>query len=95
VTVTWDDSSRIGLWNHIGLVRDPVTGKVILYANGTKITDASDTSINGLSDRTGGVDSRVTFHTDDEPGWQFNHFVVFKEALSASDMERVRQTLPV
>ena len=92
--MTWDDSSRIGQWNHVGIVRDVANNKLILYANGTLIQSITDSTTNSLSARTGNPDADVVFHTDDEPGWQFNHFAVFKEALSAADMERVRQTLP-
>jgi len=92
--VTWDDSSRIGQWNHVGLVRDVANNKLILYANGVKVADEVDSTTNSLASRSGNPDADVVFHTDDEPGWQFNHFAVFKEALSAADMERVRQTLP-
>jgi len=94
VDVTWDDSSRVGLWNHVGIVRDVPNNKLILYANGVKIQEIADGTTNSLSARTGNPDADVVFHTDDEPGWQFNHFAVFKEALSAADMERVRVTLP-
>ena len=93
--VTWDDSSRVGQWNHVGIVRDVPNGKVILYANGVKIQELADVTVGGLSGRTGVPDADIVFHTDDEPGWQFNHFVVFKEALSSADMERVRITLPI
>ena len=93
-SVTWDDTSRVGQWNHIGFVRDVANEKIYLYANGTAVANATDTSVDGLSTQTGSAASNVVFHTDDEPGWQFNHFAVFKEALSAADMERVRQTLP-
>lgn len=93
--VVWDDTSRIGQWNHVGLVRDPVTEKIYLYANGTAEGNTADTTLKGLASRTGSADTaNVLFHTDNEPGWQFNHFAIFKEALSAADMERVRQTLP-
>ena len=94
VDVTWDDSSRVGQWNHVGIVRDVPNAKVILYANGVKIQELADATVDGLSSRTGVPDADIVFHTDDEPGWQFNHFVVFKEALSSADMERVRITLP-
>ena len=94
VAVTWDDSSRVGQWNHVGIVRDVPNAKVILYANGVKIQELADATVDGLSSRTGVPDADIVFHTDDEPGWQFNHFAVFKEALSAADMERVRATLP-
>ena len=93
-SVTWDDTSRVGQWNHIGFVRDVANEKIFLYANGAAVANATDTSLDGLSTQTGAAASNVVFHTDDEPGWQFNHFAVFKEALSAADMERVRQTLP-
>ncbi|MBF84984.1 MAG: hypothetical protein CL489_11035 [Acidobacteria bacterium] len=92
--VTWDDSSRIGQWNHVGLVRDVAGQKVILYANGVKIQELADDTLDSLASRLGIPDADVIFHTDDEPGWQFNHFAVFKEALSSADMERVRVTLP-
>ena len=95
VSVTWDDSSRIGQWNHIGLVRDVPNSKFIMYANGTKVQDVTDTTVGGLASRVGSSDANVIVHTDDEPGWQFNHFAVFKEAMSAADMERVRITLPI
>ena len=94
VNVTWDDSSRVGQWNHVGIVRDVPNNKLILYANGTLIQSITDGTTDSLSSRTGNPDADVVFHTDDEPGWQFNHFAVFKEALSAADMERVRVTLP-
>lgn len=94
VDVTWDDSSRVGQWNHVGLVRDVSNSKLILYANGVKIQEVADGTVDSLSGRTGNFDADIVFHTDDEPGWQFNHFAVFKEALSAADMERVRITLP-
>jgi len=94
VSVQWDDSSRVGQWNHIGCVRDVPNEKIIIYANGTKIQDATDTTAKGLSSRTGNADADIVFHTDNEPGWQFNHFALYKEALSATDMERVRITLP-
>jgi hypothetical protein len=94
VDVTWDDSSRVGQWNHVGIVRDVVNNKLILYANGTLIQSITDGTTDSLSARTGNPDADVVFHTDNEPGWQFNHFAVFKEALSAADMERVRATLP-
>tara|TARA_B100000929_G_scaffold157995_1_gene125114 strand:+ start:1102 stop:2091 length:990 start_codon:yes stop_codon:yes gene_type:complete len=92
--VTWDDSSRLGQWNHVGIVRDVPNSKLILYANGVKIEELADVTLNSLASRLGIPDADVVFHTDDEPGWQFNHFAVFKEALSAADMERVRVTLP-
>ena len=95
VDVTWDDSSRVGQWNHVGIVRDVPNSKLILYANGTKIQEVTDGTVNSLSGRTGNPNADIVFHTDDEPGWQFNHFAVFKEALSSADMERVRQTLPI
>ena len=94
VSVTWDDTSRIGQWNHIGFVRDVSSEKILLYANGTEVANVADTTLNGLSTQTGCAASNIVFHTDDEPGWQFNHMGLFKEALSAADMERVRQTLP-
>jgi hypothetical protein len=94
-SLTWDDTSRVGQWNHVGLVRDVSNNKILLYANGSAISNATDTTNNGLSNRTGSSsDANVIFHTDNEPGWQFNHFAIFKEALSSADMERVRQTLP-
>ena len=94
-TVQWDDSSRVGQWNHVGLVRDVPNAKVILYANGVKIQEVADGTLDSLATRTGNSDADIVFHTDNEPGWQFNHFAVFKEALSTADMERVRQTLPI
>jgi len=94
VNATWDDSSRVGQWNHVGLVRDVANTKLILYANGTQIQSVADSTTNSLASRTGISNADIVFHTDDQPGWQFNHFAVFKEALSAADMERVRQTLP-
>ena len=57
-------------------------------------SNAKKVIVTYASTQTGTATSNVVFHTDDEPGWQFNHFAVFKEALSAADMERVRQTLP-
>ena len=94
-SLTWNDTSRIGQWNHVGLVRDVVNNKILLYANGTAISNATDTTTKGLATRTGSsTDANVTFHSNNKPGWQFNHFAIFKEALSAADMERVRQTLP-
>jgi hypothetical protein len=94
-SLTWDDTSRVGQWNHVGLVRDVINNKILLYANGLAISNATDTTTGGLANRSGSSsDANVIFHTDNEPGWQFNHFVIFKEALTAADMERVRQTLP-
>lgn len=93
-TLTWDDTSRVGQWNYIALVRDVVNTKIHIYANGSLIGSATDTSVNGTNLQTGSATGNVVFHTDNEPGWQFNHFVIFKEALSATDIERVRQTLP-
>jgi len=93
-SVTWNDTSRIGQWNHIGFVRDVSGGKIYLYANGTLVANAADTTLSGLSTQTGTPASNIVFHTDNEPGWQFNHMALFKEALSVADMERVRQTLP-
>jgi hypothetical protein len=93
-SVTWDDSSRIGQWNHVGLVRDVSNKTFTLYANGVKIQGLTDGTLDSLASRTGNTNADIVFHTDDEPGWQFNHFAVFKEALSSADMERVRITLP-
>jgi len=93
--VTWDDSSRVGQWNHVGIVRDVPNNKLVLYANGVKVDEVVDGTTNSLASRTGIPDADIVFHTDDEPGWQFNHFAVFKEVLSAADMERVRVTLPI
>lgn len=94
VSITWDDSSRKGQWNHVGAVRDVINGKIILYVNGVKVSDAVDTTVNSLAARTGIPEYPATFHSSGREGWQFNHFALFKEALSAADMERVRQTLP-
>ncbi len=94
-SLTWNDTSRIGEWNHVGLVRDVANNKILLYANGTAISNATDTTTKGLATRTGSsTDANVTFHSNNKPGWQFNHFAIFNEALSTADMERVRQTLP-
>lgn len=93
-TLTWDDTSRVGQWNYIALVRDVVNTKIHIYANGSLVGSATDTSVNGTNLQTGSATGNVVFHTDNEPGWQFNHFAIFKEALSATDIERVRQTLP-
>tara|TARA_Y100000034_G_scaffold135825_1_gene209333 strand:+ start:321 stop:3530 length:3210 start_codon:yes stop_codon:yes gene_type:complete len=94
VSIQWYDASRKGQWNHIVVVRDVASSRIILYANGTNVADAVDPTVNSLSSRTGIAEYPATFHSGDREAWQFNHFALFDEALSVTDIERVRQTLP-